>query len=79
MLYINGKPYVVRESNKPFANLEYTGKLDVHHAGCQGRRWSRIPLICLQRPTDDSQSACERLACTCTSWTCCVQQGTSGQ
>lgn len=26
VLYINGKPYVVRESNKPFANLEYTGK-----------------------------------------------------
>ena len=25
VLYINGKPYVVRESNKPFANLEYTG------------------------------------------------------
>ena len=27
VLYINGKPYVVRESNKPFANLEYTGAL----------------------------------------------------
>lgn len=27
VLYINGKPYVVREANKPFANLEYTGKL----------------------------------------------------
>lgn len=26
VLYINGKPYVVREANKPFANLEYTGK-----------------------------------------------------
>jgi len=25
VLYINGKPYVVREANKPFANLEYTG------------------------------------------------------
>ncbi|KAK9808828.1 hypothetical protein WJX72_004439 [[Myrmecia] bisecta] len=25
VLYINGKPYVVRESSKPFANLEYTG------------------------------------------------------
>ena len=25
MLYINGKPYVVRESTRPFANLEYTG------------------------------------------------------
>ena len=29
MLYINGKPYVVRESTRPFANLEYTGA----HAG----------------------------------------------
>ena len=26
VLYINGKPYVVREANKPFANLEYTGE-----------------------------------------------------
>ena len=26
VLYINGNPYVVREANKPFANLEYTGK-----------------------------------------------------
>lgn len=26
VLYINGKPYVVREANKPFANLEYTGR-----------------------------------------------------
>ncbi len=25
VLYINGKPYVVRESTRPFANLEYTG------------------------------------------------------
>ena len=25
VLYINGNPYVVREANKPFANLEYTG------------------------------------------------------
>ncbi len=25
VLYINGKPYVVREADKPFANLEYTG------------------------------------------------------
>ena len=25
MLYINGKPYVVRESSDPFHNLEYTG------------------------------------------------------
>ena len=27
VLYINGRPYVVREANKPFANLEYTGAL----------------------------------------------------
>lgn len=26
MLYINGNPHVVREANKPFANLEYTGQ-----------------------------------------------------
>lgn len=25
VLYVNGRPYVVRESDKPFANLEYTG------------------------------------------------------
>lgn len=25
MLYINGRPYVVREADKPFQNLEYTG------------------------------------------------------
>lgn len=25
VLYVNGKPFVVRESDKPFANLEYTG------------------------------------------------------
>lgn len=30
VLYINGKPYVVRESNKPFANLEYTGMASAH-------------------------------------------------
>ncbi len=29
VIYINGNPYVVREANKPFANLEYTG-LSVH-------------------------------------------------
>ena len=26
VIYINGNPYVVREANKPFANLEYTGQ-----------------------------------------------------
>lgn len=26
VIYINGNPYVVREANKPFANLEYTGR-----------------------------------------------------
>ena len=26
VIYINGNPYVVREANKPFANLDYTGK-----------------------------------------------------
>lgn len=26
VIYINGNPYVVREANKPFANLEYTGE-----------------------------------------------------
>ena len=26
VLYINGNPHVVREANKPFANLEYTGQ-----------------------------------------------------
>lgn len=25
VIYINGKPYVVREAGQPFANLEYTG------------------------------------------------------
>lgn len=25
VIYINGRPYVVREADKPFANLEYTG------------------------------------------------------
>ena len=27
VIYINGNPYVVREANKPFANLEYTGAM----------------------------------------------------
>lgn len=26
VIYINGRPYVVREASRPFANLEYTGK-----------------------------------------------------
>ncbi len=30
VIYINGNPYVVREANKPFANLEYTGSLLYH-------------------------------------------------
>ena len=30
VIYINGNPYVVREANKPFANLEYTGILPCH-------------------------------------------------
>lgn len=25
LLYLNGKPYVVRDADRPFANLEYTG------------------------------------------------------
>lgn len=25
VLYINGNPYVVRDADRPFANLEYTG------------------------------------------------------
>ena len=25
VIYINGRPFVVREADKPFANLEYTG------------------------------------------------------
>ena len=25
LIYVNGSPYVVRESDKPFANLEYSG------------------------------------------------------
>jgi hypothetical protein len=25
VLYVNGKPYVVREADQPFCNLEYTG------------------------------------------------------
>jgi hypothetical protein len=25
VLYINGKPYVVREADQPFCNVEYTG------------------------------------------------------
>jgi len=29
VLYVNGNPFVVRESDKPFANLEYTG-IDTH-------------------------------------------------
>ena len=31
VLYINGKPYVVRESTRPFANLEYTGAQGVRY------------------------------------------------
>lgn len=27
VLYINGKPYVVREADQPFCNVEYTGML----------------------------------------------------
>lgn len=26
VIYINGRPYVVREADQPFCNLEYTGK-----------------------------------------------------
>lgn len=26
VLYINGKPYVVREADQPFCNVEYTGE-----------------------------------------------------
>jgi hypothetical protein len=26
VIYINGRPYVVREASRPFANLEYTGE-----------------------------------------------------
>ena len=37
VLYINGKPYVVRESNKPFANLEYTGACKTGWPGAQTR------------------------------------------
>lgn len=33
VLYINGKPYVVREANKPFANLEYTGEATITGRG----------------------------------------------
>lgn len=29
VLYINGKPYVVREADQPFCNVEYTGVLGV--------------------------------------------------
>jgi hypothetical protein len=25
VIYVNGKPYVVREADQPFCNLEYTG------------------------------------------------------
>ena len=32
VLYINGNPHVVREANKPFANLEYTGQQSI--SGC---------------------------------------------
>ena len=39
VIYINGNPYVVREANKPFANLEYTGV--VVYALC-------IAVICLR-------------------------------
>jgi len=28
VLYINGKPYVVREADQPFCNVEYTGMTD---------------------------------------------------
>jgi hypothetical protein len=38
VLYINGKPYVVRESTRPFANLEYTGA-----------RPPWRPILCLRR------------------------------
>jgi hypothetical protein len=31
VLYINGKPYVVREADQPFCNVEYTG---AGSAGC---------------------------------------------
>lgn len=36
LIYINGKPFVVREQDNPFANLEYTGTLAtrVHSASC---------------------------------------------
>lgn len=32
VLYINGKPYVVREADQPFCNVEYTG---VQHSSQQ--------------------------------------------
>lgn len=37
VLYINGKPYVVRESSDPFHNLEYTGAFSIG-PDCRGQQ-----------------------------------------
>lgn len=44
VIYINGKPYVVREAGQPFANLEYTGidrsrVEDMEVGGCPAWLW----------------------------------------
>lgn len=47
VLYINGNPYVVREANKPFANLEYTGQ-----SACCDTDTAEAIAACLYRATD---------------------------
>jgi hypothetical protein len=37
VLYVNGRPFVVREADKPFANLEYTGIDRVRVEGMEAR------------------------------------------
>ena len=54
MLYINGKPYVVRESTRPFANLEYTGAQGIRYQGMRVREACAGPRACL--PTWSTQA-----------------------
>jgi hypothetical protein len=39
VIYINGQPYVVREADQPFCNLEYTGidrsRVEEMEVGCR--------------------------------------------
>lgn len=48
VLYINGKPYVVREADQPFCNVEYTGV-------CVGVGWGGLFAVVVARASRGKQ------------------------